>query len=204
MSGVDQLLAASLEKIIQINLGKTTVDKIQIRLFEKFGITMTESMHAFDKLDSVLREFFGAGAEGLEKKFLNSLCSNKSKKDPIHAQLIITDETITQFILKAYGDDESSKILNASVDKPHMISEILEKLQIPKTSGYRKINLLIENGLLIKDGYELTTNGKKIDKYKSLCNDIQIDIKDNAVTVNASFGHDVFSQSSIFQTIYGI
>jgi hypothetical protein len=202
MSGIDQLLANSFEKIMQINLGVTTVDKIRTRLFEKYGMSITESMNEFEKLDSILREFFGAGAVGLERKFLDSLCSAKSKKD--QNRLTITDSSISQSILKAYGDDESSKILNASIDKSHVISELLEKLEIPKTSGYRKTNSLIEDGLLIKDGYELAPNGRKIDKYKSLCDNVQIDIKNNKVIVNASFTQDVFGQSSILQKIYGI
>jgi len=71
MNSVDNLFASSLEKIIRDNLGNTTVCKIQDRLFEKFGMSITQSINEFEKLDSVLREFFGAGAEGLEKKFLN-------------------------------------------------------------------------------------------------------------------------------------
>ena len=73
MIGVDQIFAATLEKIIVKNLGKTTVQKIQDRLFEKFGISITTAMEEFEKMDFVLREFFGAGAEGLEKKFLDNL-----------------------------------------------------------------------------------------------------------------------------------
>ena len=203
VTGVDQLLAESLEKIIRNNLGEVTVHKIQDRLFEKYGISMTESMEEFEKLDFVLREFFGAGAEGLEKKFLDNICSIKSQKDQTQKRFTISEQSISQSILKAYSDDETSEILNASIGEPWTISEILDKLHIPKTSGYRKINSLIEDGLLIKNGHELTSNRREIDKYTSLFDNVKIDIINNKVTVNVQFTQDVFTKSSILQTVYG-
>ena len=137
MTGVDQLFAASLENIIRDNLGKTTFHSIQNRLFEKYGISITEAIREFEKLDSVLREFFGAGAEGLEKKFLDNICSIKSKKDEVEKRFTIFDSSISQSILKAFSDNEMAKILNASIGEPWSISEMLEKLDISKTSGYR-------------------------------------------------------------------
>jgi hypothetical protein len=202
MSGVDQLFSTSLEKIILDNLGKSTFNRIQDRLFEKYGISITTSMEEFEKIDSVLREFFGAGAEGLEKKFLDNICSIKSKKDKIEKRFTITEPTISKSILQAFSDEEMSKILNASIGEPWTASEILEKLNIPKTSGYRKINLLIEQGLLVKTGYDLTENRRKVDKYKSLFDNVNIDFN-NKVTVNVQFTHDVITNSSILNTVYG-
>jgi hypothetical protein len=202
MAGIDQLFAASLEKIIRDNLGETTICKIQDRLFEKFGLSITESMMNFEKLDSVLREFFGAGAEGLEKKFLDNICSIKTKKDRVEKRFTISDPFISQSILKAFSDAEMSKILNASIGEPWMISEILEHLDIPKTSGYRKINDLIEWGLLVKTGSEMIANRRMIDKYKSVFDNVNIDFN-NKVTVSVQFTMDVATNSSILRTVYG-
>lgn len=202
MSGVDQLFSTSLEKIILDNLGESTFNKIQDRLFEKYGISITTSMGEFEKIDSVLREFFGAGAEGLERKFLDNICSIKSKKDEIEKRFTITEPAISKSILHAFSDEEMSKILNASIGEPWTASEILEKLDIPKTSGYRKINSLVEQGLLIKTGYDLTENRRKVDKYKSLFDNVNIDFN-NKVTVNVQFTHDIITNSSILNTVYG-
>ena len=204
MTGVTQLLAKSLEKTMLNNLGETTVRKIQDRLFERYGMSITQSMEEFEKLDSVLREFFGAGAEGLERKFLDSLCSIKSKKDQSQTRFTILEPSIGQSILKAYSDDEASKILNASIGESWTILEMLEKLQIPQTSGYRKVNSLIEDGLLIKDGHMISVSGRKTDKYKSLFDNVEIDIKNNKVIVNVQFTQNVIDQSPILQTVYGI
>ncbi|HEY4681123.1 MAG TPA: transcriptional regulator [Nitrosarchaeum sp.] len=204
MTGVTRLLAKSMEKTMLNNLGEITVHKIQDRLFERYGMSITQSMEEFEKLDSVLREFFGAGAEGLERKFLDSLCSIKSKKDQSQKRFTISEPSISQSILKAYSDDETSKILNASIGESWTILEMLEKLQIPQTSGYRKVNSLIEDGLLIKEGHEISASGRRTDKYKSLFDNVEIDIKNNKVTVNIQFTQNVIDQSPILQAVYGI
>jgi hypothetical protein len=201
MTEIDQLFASALEKIIRENLGETTFHSIQNRLFEKYGISITQSIKEFEKLDSVLTEFFGSGAKGLEKRFLEKICKIKSKKDLEEKRLTILESSINQSILKAFSDDEMSKILNASIGEPWTISEILEKLEIPKTSGYRKINILIEEGLLIKVGQDFTENRRSVDKYKSLFDNVNIDFS-NKVTVNVQFTPEVIMKSSIFQAVY--
>ena len=202
MTEIDQLFASSLEKIIRENLGETTFHSIQNRLFEKYGMSITESIKEFEKLDSVLTEFFGSGAKGLEKKFLDSICSIKSQKDKVEKRFTLLDSSINQSIIRAFSDDEMSKILNASIGEPWTILEILEKLEIPKTSGYRKINLLIKEGLLVKAGQEFTENRRSVDKYKSLFDNVNIDFG-NKVTVNVQFTPEVTMNSSILQTVYG-
>lgn len=202
MSGVDSLLAGSLERIILDNLGENTVSKIQDRLFEKFGMSLTSAMSEFEKIDYVLREFFGAGAAGLEKKFLKEICSIKSNKDKSENRFAISDSKINQSIINAFCDDEMSKILNASIGEPWTISEIIEKLNLPRTSGYRKINFLIKQGLLVKTGFGFTGNRRAVDKYKSLFDNVNIDFN-NKVTVNVQFTPEVIRNSSILQTVYG-
>ena len=201
MSEIDTFFASSLERTIRENLGDKTFSSIQNRLFEKYGISITESINDFIKLDSVLREFFGAGAQGLEKKFFDNICSIKSKKDKSENRFTISDPEMSQSILKAFSDDEMSKILNASIGEPWTITEILEKLDIPKTSGYRKINSLIEQGLLVKCGSDFTENRRTVDKYKSLFDNVNIDFN-NKVTVNVQFTPEVVMNSTVIQTVY--
>ena len=201
VNSVDQLFASSLEKIIRDNLGNATVCKIQDRLFKKFGMSITQSINEFEKLDSVLREFFGAGAEGLEKKFLNNICSIKSKQDKIEKRFTIYEQTICKSILNAFSDEDTAKILNSSVGEPWAISEILEKLDIPKTSGHSKIKSLIEDGLLIRTKSEIGENGQRIDKFKSLFDNVNIDFN-NKMEVHVQFSSDMIKSSSILQIVY--
>jgi len=86
MPGFDQIIAKSLSGVIEKNLGIKTVQKIERRLFEKYGISWSQSLEEFEKLDFVLKELFGnAGAKGLKHRFCESIFDSKSKKTTILA-----------------------------------------------------------------------------------------------------------------------
>jgi predicted transcriptional regulator len=181
MAGLDRLLAKSLDSTIRENLGDRTVQKIEERLFEKYGISLTQAIEQFQKLDAVLREFFGAGADGLEQRFLKDVCEIKVSNDEVWAY--IENQNLTKIILESFGDDDKKKILGSINDEPMLISQIIETCNIPQTSGYRKINSLIDAGLLIPSGYTITSDGKRVTKYKSVFDNIKIDIIRNKITV---------------------
>ena len=104
-------------------------------------------------------------------------------------------------ILVARRKDKLEQVANEL--KEFHVSTLVCQCDISKTSGYRKISILIEQGLLIKSDYEFTSNNRKIDKYKSLFDNVKIDITNNKVTINVQFTQDIFSNSSILKTVYG-
>ena len=159
-NGLDNLLVPSLRKSIEENLGKETLHKIEQRLMERHGLGLIQAIKNFNKFDSVLREFFGAGADGLEEKFLKNI-----------------------------------------IDESLIIAKILEKCQIPQTSGYRKINFMINSGLLVANGHELSQDGKKIKKYETIFNNVKVDIVKNNIAIKIQLKHSLLVESSIFQTI---
>ncbi|GEM_PF-5022236 len=65
MSGLDTLIAKSIELTINENIGKQTYEKIENRIFEKHGIPISQTLQDFTKFDSFLREFFGNSATHL-------------------------------------------------------------------------------------------------------------------------------------------
>ena len=87
MSGLDTLIARSLDSTIKENLGKKTLEKVEQRLFEKYGINLTQSIEDFTKLDTVLREFFGGGAEGLWRlPRASALCQGQGGIRSVHGR----------------------------------------------------------------------------------------------------------------------
>jgi hypothetical protein len=204
MMGLDVLLANALEKTVRENLGKKTMQKIEKRLFEKFGISVTESLSDFHKIDGVLREFFGAGADGLEKKFLDSVITVEKTKNAKHGWLTLESEYLTKIILDAIGDEDKKTILNAVLDTPHNVYEILDICKIPQTSGYRKINSLIKDGLLVPADVVISPDGKKIVKYLALYENVKIDIQKNKVVIKAQISNDSLDKSSIIQAVKAI
>ncbi|MDH3737032.1 MAG: transcriptional regulator [Nitrosopumilus sp.] len=200
MNGLDQFLASSLENVIKQNLGKNTVKKIQNRLFEKYGISLIQSIKEFQKIDAVLKEFFGSGANGIEVEFLEDVCKIKSR-DKTNKKCTIKDEKISQLILESFRDDNKISIINSIIDEPKIISNILNENKIPQTSGYRKINQMIIDGLIVPSDSTII-EGKKVVKYKSLFEGIQIKIVKNKITVEVELSSQNFDNSSILQTIH--
>ena len=204
MGGLDRLLAKSLEFTIRNNLGKQSTEKIEARLFEKYGISLTQGIEEFQKIDAVLREFFGAGADGLEEKFMQEICYVKSKgKDS--KWYSINDEIASQKILESFGDDDKSAIIKSVTEDTKTISDILDTCKIPQTSGYRKINQLIKDGLLIANGHIISPEGRKVIRYGSLFHNIRINIVKNKVSIDIQLNGPQFKQSSssVLQVIYG-
>ena len=200
MSGLDHLLAKSLESTLRDNLGKKTVKKVEDRLFTKHGISLTQAMEQFHKIDAVLREFFGAGADGLEGKFLQNICKVKQKSKEKN-WFTITDSKIIQAILESYGDDDKACILNCVSSEPKITADILKHCKIPQTSGCRKINSLIDNGLLVTEGYIVASDGRKVNKYRTVFDNVRINIE-SKITVDVQLNRPNYNESSVLQVVY--
>jgi hypothetical protein len=63
----------SIGKVIEDNLGEKTLHKIEFRMLERYNLSINEGYREFEKFDIVLREFFGDGASGLEKRINDAL-----------------------------------------------------------------------------------------------------------------------------------
>jgi len=200
-NGMDNFLVPSLRKTIEENLGKKTLNKIEERLIEKHGISLVPAIKDFNKFDSVLREFFGAGADGLETKFLQNLVKLEKAKNTNAEWITIQEQELARIILESFGDHDKKAILNSVLDKPRIVADILKNCKIPQTSGYRKINSLIGVGLLIPNGQSITTDGKKVIKYETLFRNIGIEIEKNFVKVKVQMKKNTIKNSSILQVI---
>jgi len=200
-NGLDNLLVPPLRKTIEENLGEKTLNKIEQRLIERHGMNLVQAIKEFSKFDSVLREFFGAGADGLENKFLENVVTLEKTTETDSDWVTIHDEQLSKIFLESLGDPDKNAIMNSVINHPLIVSDILNTCKIPQTSGYRKINALIKNGLLIPNGFDITKDGKKVTKYETLHNNIKIDIEKNIVRVKIQIKKQSIEHSSIFQTI---
>ncbi len=198
---MDNFLVPSLRKTIEKNLGKKTLNKIEQRLIERHGMSIVPAIEDFYKFDSVLREFFGAGADGLETKFLQNLVKLEKAKNTNVEWITIQEQELARTILESFGDHDKRAILNSVLDKPGIVADILKNCKIPQTSGYRKINSLIGVGLLIPNGQSITPDGKRVIKYETLFRNISIEIEKDYVKVKVKMKKDTIKNSSIFQVI---
>jgi len=201
MVGVDNLIARSLHSVIQVNLSEQTIKKLDNRLVEKYGITLSQAVEDFQKLDDILREFFGEGAVGLERKIFESICTVSKVKNKDEEWMTIRDSNIAKTVLEAFGDEDKKKIMSVLMNEPHIVSEVLSICNLPQTSGYRKINSMISDGLLTVEGYITTSDGKKVNKYISIFENIKIDIVKNNVTVKVKLKNDSVKNSILIPLI---
>ena len=91
--------------------------------------------------------------------------------------MIITNEKQKEAILNALLDDYSRKILDATIDNSKSITEIIREQNIPMTSTYRRVKLLMDNKLIKVERSMVTEDGKRYYLYLS-------SIKNASITYN--------------------
>jgi hypothetical protein len=199
-NGIDNLLVPSLRKQIEENLGTEQLEKIEQRLIERHGMNMVQAVKDFQKLDSVLREFFGANADEIETKSLLKVIELE-RTEKKEEWITIQDQELSKTIIDTLGDEDKKVILGIVLNKSLIVSDILKESKIPQTSGYRKINSMILNGILISNGFELSNDNKKIKKYETVFQNIKMDIQENGMIVKIQLKKHLLTNSSIFQII---
>ena len=199
MPGTDHLFAKSLIEIIKNDLGSKTVKKIENRLFEKFGLSLSQAVEEFTTFDLVLREFFGKGADAIERKLFEKIFVIKTKNhdDPWYS---LSDTFVNSVILETYGDVDKRRILESVSETPKIINSILDDCNLPRTSGYRKINYLIDNGLLVKTGH-IEADNKKINEYMCIFSNLKINIEKSMMTIDVQFNKSEQIRSSMLKSI---
>ena len=76
----DTLLAESIRSVIKDNLSEKALKKIESRLSEKYHMSIPLYLREYPKFDDVLREYFGAGAEKLEKIIIERMRALEKSK----------------------------------------------------------------------------------------------------------------------------
>ncbi|SRR5690242_13280577 len=201
MSGLDALIAKSIKSIVKDNLGDATFERIEKRLFERHGIGFTQAVEDFGKLDVVLREFFGDGAVGIERRIIDKIVILEESKRNEKKWITLEDSRLIELMLRSLGDDDKKNLINSAIGEPMIISDMLEISKIPQTSGYRKINALIDDGILIPQGYVTTHDGKRVTKYKAVFENISISIEKNKIVVKVQPTLESIKNSHIMQIV---
>jgi DNA-binding transcriptional ArsR family regulator len=100
--------------------------------------------------------------------------------------LIVNDEPAKERILTALSDSYSRKILSATVDEPLSALEISKDYDIPITTVYRRIEELVDAGLIAAVKSGRTTDGKWYDLYRSLLLRVDVSFQDGTIRIDAT------------------
>ena len=110
----------------------------------------------------------------------------KNVRYPDHGWVVLEDESLAKLVLETFADEDKRNIMNCTLDNPRTITEILDICKIPKTTGYRTINSMIQNRLLVPK--DRTRRGRRIFReYVSTIESVQIETARRYIIVRIRF-----------------
>jgi hypothetical protein len=198
MSGIDRLISAALSTEIKKKLGIDMLKKVERELFLEHGMSIKLSIEHFQKFTNVLKRNSNFDTIKFQKDSINKII--KIKKREHNYNVTIVDTELSDLILELFSDSESRKIILSLLENEYTIPQILKESKVPKTSGYRKIENLIINGLIIESG-KVLSESKKISKLQCVFQEIKLDIKKERIIVSGIISKKMFEKSTSMKSI---
>lgn len=199
MDGLDTLLLKAISKSIQDEIDSDKIDNIDAKLRQEYGLTFQELFSKFDNMRNALQKFESDFKDVEDKVLRNFLTIDKSTST--EAWLLIKDRHLAEMILKTFADADKKMILDCIRDKPETIPKTLSSCNLPNTSGYRKMNQLIEDGFVIPTSMTESFEGKRATLYKAIVQKIQISINKDRVITSISVSTETLRTSQVVNTI---
>ncbi|TAK15889.1 MAG: transcriptional regulator [Nitrosarchaeum sp.] len=193
MTGIDRLISTSLSHVIKKKLNSDERKNIERKLFLEHGMSIKLSIEHFHKFDEILKKISSIDKKKFENECINEII--KIKKIDKNYSIKIIDQKLRDLILELCGDVETRKILICLFDNDLTIPQILRESKVPKTSGYRKIENLIINGLILESG-KILSESKKISKYRCVFDEIKIEMGKNDIMIQAMINEKIFDEST--------
>lgn len=110
--------------------------------------------------------------------------------------MIIKEGKFRQAILAALADAEMLDIINHSMYQPRSFNDIVKETNIPHTTAFRKIKLMMDNGLLVTEKIQITKDGKKSSLFRSTLRSIVVRYENNQVMVEAEKNIDTVAKTT--------
>ena len=198
MSGIDRLISTALSTEIKKKLGIDMLKKVERELFLEHGMSIKLSIEHFQKFTNVLKKNSNFDITKFEKDSINKII--KIKKREHDYNVTIVDTELSDLILELFSDSEARKIISSLLENEYTIPQVLKESKVPKTSGYRKIENLIINGLIIESG-KVLSESKKISKLQCVFQEIKLDIKKEKIIVNGIVSKKMFEKSTSMKSI---
>jgi predicted transcriptional regulator len=87
----------------------------------------------------------------------------------------------SRVVLDALGGRYSVEIV-AAADTPVSAQELSDRMDIPIATCYRRIEELVDAGLLRREGRELSDQGRRTNVYRRTVDELAVDFTDRPVT----------------------
>jgi len=198
MSGIDRLISDALSTEIKKKISLDVLKKVERELFLEHGMSIKLSIEHFHKFTSVLKKNSNVNVKKFERECINKIIKIKKNNDKYI--LTIINSNLSDLVLELFGDTETRKIISSLLEKEFTIPQILKESKVPKTSGYRKIENLIINGIIIKSG-KILSKSKKIFKLQCIFQEINLNMKKERIVVKGVVSQKMFEKSTSMKSI---
>jgi hypothetical protein len=199
MEGLDTLLLRSIFQSIQDEIDSEKIKNITIKLKQEYGLTFQEVFNKVDDVQTILQKF-ESDLKDIEDKILRNFLTIE-KSTNVETWITVRDKHLAETILKTYADADKKMILDFTRDHSETIPKILNVCNLPNTSGYRKMNQLIEEGFIVPTGLAESFEGKRAILYKSVIQKIQININKDRVVTSISIPKESTRSSQVINMI---
>ena len=179
-------------------MGLEILKKIERELFLEHGMTIKLSIEHFDKFTKTLKKNSNIDINKFERDCIDKII--KVKKIDSKYIITIVDKDLSNLICESLGDSETRKIILSLLENEYIIPQILKESKVPKTSGYRKIENLLINGLLIETG-KVLSESKKISKIQCIFQKMMINIEKEKIIINGEVSKKMFEKSTSMKLI---
>jgi len=198
MGGIDRLISNVLTNEIKKKMDMELLSKVERELFLEHGMSIKLSIEHFQKFQSILKKNPNLDVSEFEKNCINKILRIK-KLDGKYFVTII-NPNLSDSILGFFGEGDSRSIITTLLEKELTIPQILKESKAPKTSGYRKIENMIIDGLIIETG-KILSESKKISKLQCVFQEINLDIKKGKILVNGMISQKMMEKSTSMKSI---
>jgi len=198
MGGIDRLISVVLSKEIKKKLDLDMLKKIERELFLDHGMSIKLSIEHFQKFTNALKKNSNIDVKKFEKDCINKIIKVKNRDSKYYVTIVNT--SMADLILELFSESETRKIISNLLENEYTIPQILKESKVPKTSGYRKIENLILNGIIIESG-KVLSESKKISKLQCVFQEIKLDIKKEKIIITGIISKKMFEKSSSMKSI---
>ena len=195
MSGIDRLVSHDLTLEIKNNLNKDNLSKIERDLFFNDGMSIKLAIEHFEKLLILLKKNTEFDIEHFYEKHLKKIM--QITKFENNFELKITSQRLSELIFNYFGDPESRAILLTVMSRSLTVPEILKKSKVLKSPGYRKIENMLLDGVIVDLG-RVISNQKRVSQYRCIFDKLSFLIKKDTYFVEGVINSKIFKQSSLY------
>lgn len=202
MRGLDEIIVNAIVHTIKKEINSKDLEGIEQRL-QNSGMQMTDIFYKFPEMKRSLFRFTN-DLKIIEDGILKDFLIIEHIPGTSEIWLVIKNQYLTEIILKTFADEDKKAIMDLIRDEPETIPKILERCKIPNTSGYRKMNQLIDDKMVLTTGLAETFEGKRAITYKSIIQKIQILINGNEIIAKIFVNQKTLDSSEIIHAIIEI